>query len=251
MWGLTNLEDGSVVKAHETPHTPTASPPEESPQLFEKAEPSPTPLPVRSLNRTKLKMSSVQDQDDLTATLAPQHMEKVHKDDSSDYKHEVENTPFYKLKLAVRSVEKRKYKALTEKEEIAETPIARDAIIGDSAHGNSALDDNDEYEPQEHQTGLDDVPQLTTQVKTCNHTDKEEDDKMTNCPRNNDMETGVWRGTRRPTRTLLMTMTKKKLFKMKMMTYLRTMIKQRRKLYMNPATSLAMSIPYKASRGCI
>ena len=76
---------GFVVKAHETPHTPTASPPEESLQLFEKAEPSPTLLQVRSLNRTKLKMSSVQDQDDLTATLAPQRMEKVHKDDSSDY----------------------------------------------------------------------------------------------------------------------------------------------------------------------
>jgi hypothetical protein len=41
---------GSVVEAHETPHTPTASPPEESLQLFEKAEPSPTLLRVRSLN---------------------------------------------------------------------------------------------------------------------------------------------------------------------------------------------------------
>ena len=117
-------------------------------------------------------------------------MDKVLKDDSSDYKHEVENTPFYKLKLAVRSVERRKYEALTEKEEIAETPIARDAIIGDSAHGNSAIDDNDEYEPQEHQTGLDDVPQLTTQAQTCRHTDEKEDDKRTNCPRNNDMITG-------------------------------------------------------------
>jgi hypothetical protein len=48
-------------------------------------------------------------------------MEKVHKDNSFDYKHEVESTPFYKLRMAARSVKKRKYEALTEKEEIDET----------------------------------------------------------------------------------------------------------------------------------
>ena len=41
---------GSVFKVFETPHTPTTSPPEESLQPFERAEPSPTTLPVRSLN---------------------------------------------------------------------------------------------------------------------------------------------------------------------------------------------------------
>jgi hypothetical protein len=181
---------GSVVKAHETPHNPTASPPEESLQIFEKNEPSPTLLQVRSLNRTKLKLSSVQNQDDLTATLAPQHMEKVHKDDSSDYEHEVKNAPLYKLKMAVRSVKKRKYEVLTEMEEIDETPTARDAIMGNSTHENSALDDNDEYEQQEHQTSLDDVPQPITQVQTCHHNDEEKDAKLTNRLYNKGMETG-------------------------------------------------------------
>jgi hypothetical protein len=82
-------------------------------------------------------------------------MEKVHKDDSSDYEYKVEKAPFHKLKMDVRSVKKRKYKVLAENEEIDEIPTARDAIMGNSTHGDSALDDNDEYEPREHQTNLD------------------------------------------------------------------------------------------------
>jgi hypothetical protein len=178
---------GSVFKAHETPHNPIKYPPEESFQPFEKAKPSPIILPVRALNQTKLKLPSVQDQDDLTATLAPQYMEKVHKDDSSDYEYKMGNAPFYKL--AVRSVKKRKYKVLAENEEIDEIPTARDAIMGNSTHGDSALDDNDEYEPQEHQTSLDDVPQLITQAQACHHTDEEEDARMTSRPHNKDLET--------------------------------------------------------------
>jgi hypothetical protein len=80
---------GSTFEAHETPHTLTTSPPETILQPPENAEPSPIILPVRSLNPTKLKLISVQDQEDLTATLDPQHMEKAHRDDSSDHKHRV------------------------------------------------------------------------------------------------------------------------------------------------------------------
>jgi hypothetical protein len=140
-----------AFEAHETPHTLTTYPPEKSLQPSENAEPSPIIPQVRSLNPTKLKLLFVQDQDDLTATLAPQQIEKVHKDDSSDYEYKVEKVPFYKVKTAVRSV-KRKYEVLAENEEIVETPTARDAVMYNSTHGDSALDDNDEYEPREHQT---------------------------------------------------------------------------------------------------
>jgi hypothetical protein len=81
-------------------------------------------------------------------------MEKVHKDDSSDHEYKVEKAPSYKLEMTVRSVKKRKYEVLVENEEIDEIPTARDAIMGNSVHGDSALDDNDEYEPREHQTWM-------------------------------------------------------------------------------------------------
>jgi hypothetical protein len=101
----------------------------------------------------------------------------------------VEKVPSYKLEMAVRSVKKRKYEVLVENEEIDEIPTAKDAIVGNFTHGDSALDDNDEYEPREHQTSLDDVPQLTTQVQTSHHTVEEEDAKMTSRPHNMDLET--------------------------------------------------------------
>jgi hypothetical protein len=132
---------GSVFKANETPHTLTKSPPKESLQPPENADP-PKIFPVRSLITTKLKQISVQDQDDLTATLAPQYMEKVHKGDSSDYDHS------YKLEMDVRSARKRKYEVLAENEEIDELPTVRDIIMDTSTHGDSALNDKDEYEPR-------------------------------------------------------------------------------------------------------
>jgi hypothetical protein len=122
------------------------------------------------LNTTKLKLISVQDQDDLTAPLAPQYMENVHKGDSPDYELKVEENPSYKLEMNTRSARKRKYEALAENEEIDELPIVKDTIMDNSTHGDSALNDNDEYEPRGQQTSLDDVPQLTTQVQTCHHT---------------------------------------------------------------------------------
>ena len=134
------------------------------------------------MNPTKLELASVQDQDDLTVTLAPQHMEKVHKNDSSDSEYRVEKVPSYKLKMGVRTVKKRKYKILGENREIDEIPTDRDAIMGNSTHGDSALDDNVKYEPHEHHTSLSDVPQLTTQVQTSPNTDGEEDAKLTSCP---------------------------------------------------------------------
>jgi hypothetical protein len=156
---------GSVFKAHGTPHTFIKSPPEESLQLPGNADSPPTIFPVRSLNQTKLKLTSVQDQDDLTATLAPQHMEKVHKGDSSAYELKMEKNPPYKLEMNERSARKRKYEVLAENEEINELPTVRDTIMDNSTHGDSALNDNDEYEPQEHQNSLEDVPQFTTRYR--------------------------------------------------------------------------------------
>ena len=138
---------GSVLKAHETQHTITQSPPEESLQLPGNADPSPTIFPIRSLNRTKLKLTPVQDQDDLTATLAPQYMEKVHKGDSSDCELKVEKNPSYILEMNERSARKRKYEVLAKYEEIDELPTVKDTFMDNSTHGNSTLNDTDEYEP--------------------------------------------------------------------------------------------------------
>jgi hypothetical protein len=173
---------GSIFEAKETPHTFTKSPPEESLQLPGNADPSPIIFPVRSLNPTKLKLISVQDQDDLTATLAPQYMEKIHKGDSSDYELKGEESPSYILEMNVRSARKRKYEVLAKNEEIDESPTVRDFIMDNSTHGDSALNDDDEYEPRGLHTSLDEVPQLTTQVQTCHQTVDEEDAKMTSCP---------------------------------------------------------------------
>ena len=90
--------------------------------------------------------------------------------------------------MNVKSARKRKYEVLAENEEIDELPTVGDATMDTSAHGDSALSDNDEYEPQEQQTSLDDVPQLTTQVQTCHHTVDEEDAKMTSCPHKMSLE---------------------------------------------------------------
>jgi hypothetical protein len=135
---------GSVFDAHENPHTLTTYLPEESLQPSETAKPSPIILPVRSSNPARLKLPSVQDQDDLTETLAPQHMEKVHKDDSSDSEYMLEKVPFYRLEMGVRT-KKRKYEVLGETGEIDEVPTDRDAIMGNSTHGDSALGDNVKY----------------------------------------------------------------------------------------------------------
>jgi hypothetical protein len=126
---------GSAFEAHENPHTLTTYPPEESLQPSENAKPSPIILPVRSLNLTKLKLPSVQDQGDLTVTLATQHMEKVHEDDSNDSEYMVENVPSYKSKMDVRTVKKRKYEVLGETGEIREVPTERNAIMGNSPTG--------------------------------------------------------------------------------------------------------------------
>ena len=53
-------------------------------------------------------------------------------------------------------------------------------FMGISTYGDSALDDNIKYDPQEHCTSLGDVPQLTTQVQTSPHTEEEEDARLTN-----------------------------------------------------------------------
>ena len=179
---------GSVLEANETPHTFRTSPLEKSPQLPENADPSPIILAVRSLNPTKLKLTSVQDQDDLTATMAPQYMEKVHKGDSSDYEPKMEKNPSYKLEMMMGSARKRKHEVLAENEEINELPTVRDTTMDTSAHGDSALSDNDEYEPRGQQTSLDDVPPLTTQVQTCHHIIDMEDAKMTSCPHKMNLE---------------------------------------------------------------
>jgi hypothetical protein len=98
--------------AFENPHTLTTYPPEESLQPSENAKPSPIILPVRSLNPTKLKLPSVQNQGDLTVTLATQHMEKVHEDDSNDSEYMVEKVPSYKLTMGARTIKNRKYEVL-------------------------------------------------------------------------------------------------------------------------------------------
>ena len=92
----------SAFDAHENPHTFTTSPPEEPLKNFvANAKPSPIILPVKSSNPTKLKLSSVQVQEELTGKLDPSfechlskrvvgkeneanHMEKVDKDDPSN-----------------------------------------------------------------------------------------------------------------------------------------------------------------------
>jgi hypothetical protein len=165
----------SAFDAHENPHTLTTSPPEEPlKDSVENAKPSPITLPVRSSNPTKLKLSSVQSQEDLTGKLAPSFkghlckkvvsqeneanhvkkvhkddssdseylMEKVHKDDSSDSEYLVEKALPYRMEMDVETVKKRKYEVLGETVEINEVSTDRGAIIKDSTYGNSAIGDN-------------------------------------------------------------------------------------------------------------
>ena len=146
---------GSAFDDHENPHTPTTNLTEKSPQPSEMAKPSPIVLPVRSSSLPRLKLPSVQDQDDLTETLAPQHMGKVHKGASSDSEYIVEKVPSYKSEMGVRT-KKWKYEVLEDTEEIDEAPTDREVIMGNSTHRDSALDDNVKYEPQERQTSLSD-----------------------------------------------------------------------------------------------
>jgi hypothetical protein len=67
----------------------------------------------------------------------------------------VERSSSYKLDMNVRSARKRKYEILAENEEIDGLPTIRDTIMDTSTHGDSALNDDDEYEPREQQTSLD------------------------------------------------------------------------------------------------
>ena len=54
--------------------------------------------------------------------------------------------------------------------------------MGISTHGDSAIDDNIKFEPQDHQASLGVVPQITAQVQTGPHTKEvEEDAELTNC----------------------------------------------------------------------
>jgi hypothetical protein len=83
--------------AHKNTHTPTTSLSEEHFQHSANAEQSPTtrkvapvesssifkPRPHSPSSSNLAKLSSIQDQEDQPEELAPQHMEKVHKDDSS------------------------------------------------------------------------------------------------------------------------------------------------------------------------
>jgi hypothetical protein len=181
---------GSTFEAHETPHTLTTSPPETTLQPPENVEPSPIILSARSLNPTKLKLISAQDQEDLTTTLAPQRMEKVHRVESSDHEHGVGKGPPYKLEMDMGSAKKRKHEVLAENEEINELPTARDTITDNSSHRDSTLDDNDGYEPRGQQTSLDDVPQLISQVQTCHQTGEEEEAKPASCPHKMCLEAG-------------------------------------------------------------
>jgi hypothetical protein len=107
----------SAFDAQKNPYTLTTYPTEEQQKnSVENAKPSPIILPVRSSHPTKLKLSSVQNQEDLTGKLAPSfkchwckrvvgkeneanHMEKVHKDDSSGPGHMVEKVPSNKEKM--------------------------------------------------------------------------------------------------------------------------------------------------------
>jgi hypothetical protein len=77
------------------------------------------------------------------------HMEKVHKDDSSDPGYMVEKVPSYKIKMGVGTVKKRKHEILGETGEIDEVPADRDTIMGNTTHGDSAIVDNVEYGPVE------------------------------------------------------------------------------------------------------
>ena len=164
--------------AHEDPQILTTSPPEEPLQPFGNTKPLPIPHSPDISNTAKLKLSSVQDQEDLTEKLAPQHkgkptfechlckrvvrqeneathmkkvhkddssdseylMEKVHKDDSSDSEYLVEKVLLYRMEMAMETVKKRKYKVLGETVEVNEVPTDRDAIMKNSTYGNSALE---------------------------------------------------------------------------------------------------------------
>jgi hypothetical protein len=81
-----------------------------------------------------------------------------------------------------------RYEVIGETEEINEAPTDREVIMGNSTHGDSALGDNVKYEPQEHQTSLSDVPQITTQVQANPNQDDEEDAKMTGHPTHMSLE---------------------------------------------------------------
>jgi hypothetical protein len=112
----------SAFETHETTHTLTTYTPGKSFQPSQNAMPSPIIFQVRSLNPTKLKLPSVQDQDDLTVTLAPQHMEKVHKDDSSDNED---------------MVKERKYEVFAVNRETDEVLADSNTIMGDFTHEDS------------------------------------------------------------------------------------------------------------------
>jgi hypothetical protein len=61
--------------------------------------------------------------------------------------------------------------------------------MGISTHGDSAIDDNIKFEPQDHCTSLGDVPQITAQVQTGPHTEEvEEDAELTDWTCNTDLE---------------------------------------------------------------
>jgi hypothetical protein len=164
------------------------------------------------------------------------HLEKDHKNDSSDSECMVGKFPPYKLKMGVRMVKKRKYEVRGETEEIDEATTDMDASTSNSTYGDSALGAYVKYESQEHLRSLSDVPQLTTWIQASTHRDEEEDARMTHCLTNMSLETeqilqpttqppveqwpteapegsntnkiGVWRGKMRLTKPLLMTKTR-------------------------------------------
>jgi hypothetical protein len=127
-------------------------------------------------------------------------MKKVHKDDSSDSELQVKKILLYRMEKDVETVKEKKYELLVETgmkrkyedlkatEEINEVSTERDTIMKDSAHGDFTTNDNDKHEPREHQTNLNDVPQLINRAQPNPHTDDEEDAKMTSQPTHTSLE---------------------------------------------------------------
>ena len=119
-------------------------------------------------------------------------MKKVHKDDSSDSKHQVEKILLSTMEKDEETVMERKYEDLVETGmkrkyedlkvtvEIDELSTERDATMKDFTHEDFTTEDK--HEPREHQTNLNGVPQLINREQPNHHTDDEEDTKVTSQP---------------------------------------------------------------------
>ena len=204
-----------TFNAHKDQHTRMTSPPEEylkNPD--EDAEQPLIAIPVRSSNPMELKLNSVKSQEDLSRTLNPKvkrrlykrvasqgsetnHMKNDHKDDSSDSEHQVEKIPHCTMEKDGETVMEKKYEDLVETgmkrkyEDLKatveiEVSTERDAIMEDFTHGDFTAEDK--HERREHQTNLNDVPQLINRAQPNPHTDDEEDARVTSQPTHTSLE---------------------------------------------------------------